>query len=313
MANDRKAVLVLRPTRLEELILRFVTEAQAKFYVEHLGGDFEDYRREHANYLAARKLVDAALRECARVQVLDRRHVPSYLFAPDDIVVALGQDGLVANTMKYLDGQPLVGVNPDAQRYDGVLLPFAPADVPAVMRDVLAGRRAARAVTMAKASLSDAQVIYAVNDLFIGPRSHTSAQYEIALGDAREVQSSSGLIVSTGLGSTAWMKSIVVGACATARQLGGAPARQAADHAYVPTPWDAPYLQFVVREPFPSVATQATLVCGRASAREPLTIRSRMPEHGVIFSDGIESDYLPFNAGVTATVTVAERSGQLIT
>ena len=37
-----------------------------------------------------------------------------------------------------------------------------------------------------------------------------------------------------------------------------------------------------------------------------------MPENGVIFSDGIESDYLAFNAGMQATIGVAERAGRLV-
>ena len=52
--NDRKVVLVTRRTRLEELIARFLTADQARFYVEHLGADFSDYEREHAAYQAAR-------------------------------------------------------------------------------------------------------------------------------------------------------------------------------------------------------------------------------------------------------------------
>ena len=83
-------------------------------------------------------------------------------------------------------------------------------------------------------------------------------------------------------------------------------------HEYQPTPWDAPYLQFAVREPFPSIATETTLVCGRAERSSPLAVRSLMPENGVIFSDGIESDFLAFNTGALATITVAERVGQLI-
>ena len=40
--------------------------------------------------------------------------------------------------------------------------------------------------------------------------------------------------------------------------------------------------------------------------------RSRMPESGVIFSDGMESDYLRFTAGMEATITVAARRGRLV-
>lgn len=308
MANDRKVVLVTRHTRVEELVARFHTLEQARFYVEHLGADFSDYVAEHENYLVARRAVEAALTACARVQLLDRRFLPTYLFAPDDVVVALGQDGVVANTLKYLTGQPLVGVNPDPRRYDGVLLPFNPTDVAKILPQVLEDRRTAKDVTMAKASLSDGQQLYAVNDLFIGPKSHTSARYELHVGPKSEIQSSSGIIVSTGLGSTAWMKSIVTGSLAVAQKLGEPPPT----HPPEPMPWDAPYLRFAVREPFPSVATKAALVFGTTDPKVPMTVLSLMPENGVIFSDGIEGDFLVFNSGIVATISVADRIGHLI-
>lgn len=309
---DRKVIVVTRKTRLEELILRFNSLAQARFYIEHLGADFADYQREFDAYAAARAAVLQAVAAFPRRQVMDRQFLPNYLFGSDDIVVALGQDGLVANTMKYLDGQPLVGVNPERSRYDGLLLPFAPADLGKVLADIVADRRPARSVTMAKATLSDGQALYAVNDFFIGPRSHTSARYEIAMGERREKQSSSGLIVSTGLGSTAWMKSVVTGASAIAAGLGGQAGQPEAAADYRPLPWDAEQLIFAVREPFPSIASQAGLVFGTIEAGRELRLRSLMPEEGVIFSDGIEADYLRFTSGIEASVGLAEKRGALI-
>jgi hypothetical protein len=37
-----------------------------------------------------------------------------------------------------------------------------------------------------------------------------------------------------------------------------------------------------------------------------------MPSGGVVFSDGIEADYLQFNSGSTAIVKAAEESAQLV-
>ena len=96
---DRKVVLITRHTRLEELVARFHTVAQAKFYVEHLGADFSDYEGEHAAYLQAKRLTTVTLQAHGRYQIIDRSFLPNFLFAADDVVVALGQDGLVANTM----------------------------------------------------------------------------------------------------------------------------------------------------------------------------------------------------------------------
>src|SRR5262245_45761026 len=111
--SDRKVVLVTRKTRLEELIARHHTLAQARFYVEHLGADFTDYQREHDACSAARRTVTGVLERHGRYQVVERSFLANFLFAQGDVVLALGQDGLVANTMKYLEGQPLAGINPD--------------------------------------------------------------------------------------------------------------------------------------------------------------------------------------------------------
>ena len=204
---DRKVVLVTRRTRLDELLARHQTLSQARYFVERLGADFGDYQAEHEAYAAARLTVLEALEAHGRYQAVDRSLLPNFVFAPDDVVVALGQDGVVANTIKYLDGHPLLGVNPDPARHDGLLLPFQPMDLSRILPDVLADRRDAKSITLAQARLTDGQALLAVNDFFVGPRSHTSARYRIAFGGRAEVQSSSGVIVSTGLGSTAWMKS----------------------------------------------------------------------------------------------------------
>ena len=302
---DRRIVLVSRKTRLEDLTARFNTVGQARFHVEHLGADFSDYEAEHGTYQQALRDAEAILARFGRVHRLDRGFLPSYIFAPDCLVVVLGQDGLVANTLKYLTAaQPVIGVNPDPARWDGALASFSVAALAQIAKAALAGLRPVSRVTMARASLSDGQELYAVNDLFIGPRSHVSARYEIRQGGRAEVQSSSGLIVSTGLGATGWLRSLLAGAAGIA---GRALEMQGQD-----VSWDAPQLQFTVREPFPSRSTQVGMVFGAITLDAPLLVVSQMAGYGVIFSDGIEADYLEFNAGVTATVEVAARFGRLV-
>ena len=308
-ADDRKVVLIVRATRLDELVARFNTVEQAKFYVEHLGADFGDYLEEQQHYRAAIQEVEVALRASARVQRVDRRYLSNFVFAADDIVVVLGQDGLVANTLKYLDGQHVIGVNPDPRRWDGVLLPFKPADLAKVIPEEIARRRPVKRVTMAKASLNTGAALYAVNDLFVGPRSHVSARYSLKIGKQEEHQSSSGIIVSTGMGSTGWLKSLYAGWAGAAASFGVKPPERALNAAF---PWDADFLHYFVREPFPSRVTGVSLVAGRIPRQAPICIVSEMAENGVIFSDGIESDFLEFNAGSQATIGVAERQGILV-
>ena len=117
--TENKIILVTRPTRVAELKRRFNTRTQAKFYVSHLGQDFSDYEREDEQYANAVRTAQRTLGALGRVQLIDRSFLPNFVFGPQDIVVVLGQDGLVANTVKYLNGQPVVGVNPDPARWDG--------------------------------------------------------------------------------------------------------------------------------------------------------------------------------------------------
>lgn len=307
--TENKIVLVTRRTRLDELIARFNTVGQARFYVEHLGADFTDYQREHDRYRRAVEDATSALGRLGRLQVIDRSFLPNFIFGGDDTIVALGQDGLVANTVKYLATQPLIGVNPDPERWDGVLLPFTISELEKIVPEVFAGKRKLKEVTMAKAELNNGQTLYAVNDLFIGPKSHVSARYTIRLDALEERQSSSGVIVSTGLGSTGWLKSLLAGATAIAGQLGD----WQVHFANMPEmAWDARFLRFTVREPFPSKTSAANLVFGSVTEERPLCILSEMAEHGVIFSDGIEADFVEFNAGTLATISPAERSGRLV-
>ncbi len=306
---DRKVVLVTRRTRLEELVSRHHTLAQARFYLEHLHADFSDYLAENAAYARSLAQVVGSLQAWGRYQLVDRMYLPNFVFAPSDIVVALGQDGMVANTMKYLAGQPLIGVNPEPSRWDGLLLPFEPDGLMALLGDVACDKRPIRAVTMAEVRLADGQVLRAVNDLFIGPRTHTSALYEIEHGAIREVQSSSGIIVATGLGSTAWLKSIVTGSIALAQAVSG----RTSQGGYAAKAWDSDTLTFAVREPFPTRTSQTSLVFGEVSSEQPLKVRSRMPENGVIFSDGMDTDFLRFTAGMEAIVGLASERGRLVT
>ena len=308
MSTPRKVILVTRKTRLQLLLEQHHTLGQAKFYLEHLGASVADYVQENEAYAASLASVMATLQAWGRYQVLDRALLPNFLFAADDIVVTLGQDGLVANTMKYLSGQPLVGVNPEPRRWDSVLLPFEAAQLASLLPTVAADQRALSAVTLAEATLSDGQTLRAVNDLFIGPRTHTSALYDLEFREHTERQSSSGLIVSTGLGSTAWMKSVVTGSLGIAQALGGGKGAPA----YRPTPWDARHLTFAVREPFGSQQSATQLVYGQIEAEEPLRVRSRMPEGGIIFSDGMEADHLAFTAGMEARIGVCAQQGWLV-
>jgi len=320
--TENKIILVTRKTRLDELISRFNTLAQARFYLEHLGADFSQYQDEDRLYKAAIATAQELLARLGRVQIVERGFVPNFVFGKTDTVVVIGQDGLVANVLKYLDSQPVVGVNPDPAQMEGVLLPFVVADLSSLLPQIFHQQHRINKVTMAKAQLTNGHTLYAVNDFFIGAKTHTSARYHLQLGQQQETQSSSGVIVSTGLGSTGWLKSVLAGATSIsaalnnqAKKVSKIAASSSKTTALPQRPamaWDSDYLYFSVREPWPSKNSAANLTFGKITAQHNLQIQSQMPENGVIFSDGIEQDFVEFQAGTLATISIADKQGHLV-
>ncbi|MDE6566818.1 MAG: sugar kinase [Lachnospiraceae bacterium] len=301
-----KIVIVSRKTRLQELVHQYNTVEQAKFYIEHMGVDFSDYIVEDRQYHQVLELVRDTAEHFARVQEIERQFVPNMIFGKQDIVIAVGQDGLVANVMKYLDGQPLLGINPDTARWEGVLLPFEARQLKEILPKVIQRKHQERQITMAEAVAKDGQSMLAVNDLFVGCRTHTSARYDIMWNGEQENQSSSGIIISTGLGATGWYQSVMAQAKRMTELFG---CGKIVDK---PLAWDDSRLTFVVREPYPSRTTQVGIVFGKIEAEDEFRVISKMPENGVIFSDGIEEDAISFRAGTEIAVRIAKRKGKLV-
>jgi hypothetical protein len=171
---------------------------------------------------------------------------------------------------------------------------------------VLEGKSKLREVTLAEVILNDGQRLLAFNDLFIGGHSHVSALYKLGCGKRQETQSSSGVLVATGAGSTGWVSSFFNMAAGVAVFCGGAAGNP------VRMGWEDPRLLYVVREPFISRHSQAGIVAGLLQSGEELTLESLMPSGGVIFSDGMEADFLQFNSGAIARVRAAEQKARLV-
>jgi len=299
------AIIVKNKTRLESLIERFNTKAQAKFYIERLGGNFEDYEIEHDIFQYSLNSLQTQLSKVIKHKTLDRVFMPNFIFSENHLIVVIGQDGLVANTAKYSKGIPIVAVNPDKQRYDGILLPFDTSNFIEGVESVVSNHYESKTMRFAEALLNDGQRLLAFNDLFIGASTHISARYKISYNNKVEEHSSSGLIVSTPAGSTGWLSSIFNMAYGVAGMFEKnlKPKR--------PKLRDNELL-FAVREPFQSIRTQTGITAGIIKNQNRLTIESLMPTSGVIFSDGIESDFIKFNSGSIATTGIAKETAKIV-
>jgi len=210
MSLTPRAVVVRRPTELEELIAHHGTRGQAAFFLSTRGRQINEVERRHERQLSALTAVTSSLPLAWRRGSVLRSDLPRFLFSPEDVIIVVGQDGLVANVAKYLDGQPVIGVNPDPQRNPGVLVPFSPTLAAELLRrSTDPARLPVIARTMVEARMDDGQSLLALNEIFIGPQSHQTGRYTLSLMDGRsERQASSGIIVSSGTGATGWFRSI---------------------------------------------------------------------------------------------------------
>ena len=285
-----RIVLVTRKTPLELLLERYGTAGQVRFYLESRGqrlGPHEEVQGRRDEAMAA--LLRAIPPEQPRTR-LDRSDLDRFVFNPDDLLVVVGQDGLVPNVAKYLDGQLVIGINPDPDRFDGLLCAHAPRAFAGLLEWVRArdGRFVVQSRVMAIARREDGQTLRALNEFYVGSRTHQSSRYVLRAGDREERQSSSGVIVGTGTGSTGWCLSL---------------ARQRGFEARLPAPEERRLVWFV-REPWPSLTTGTDLDFGELAEGQELVIASELGENGVIFADGIESDWIEFLDGHTAHIAL---------
>ena len=293
-------IVVRSKTRLEKLVERFNTKAQAKFYLERSGENFSAIEKEHEAFYLTLSSLNKLLYKLDKYKIIDRSFLPNYLFTEKDLIIGLGQDGIIANIAKYVKGQPIIGFNPNPKVYDGVLLPFVSMEEKQFFK-ILNGDFDTVKVIMAKASFSDGQELLAFNDFFIGPKSHTSARYTIYYENQHEQQSSSGIIVSTGIGSTGWMSSVanmVNGISSSEIEMTLSP--------------ETERLLFAVREPFVSKMSAANICFGTIQTNQKLTVASNMIDNGLVFSDGVESDFISFNVGATVEIALASEKANLV-
>ncbi|WP_186759113.1 hypothetical protein [Arthrobacter alpinus] len=286
-----RLVIVHRRTELQELLERHATRGQAEFFLRTRGRRIDDLQEHHDCLGAALATVRAAVPAHWRRAEVERADLSRFLLTPEDIIAVVGQDGLVANVAKYLNGHLVVGIDPEPGANPGVLVRHTSAAVARLLQGLgTAGQEACLELTTVTARLDDGQEISGLNEVFIGHASHQSARYQLTTPRGEtERHSSSGLIVSTGTGATGWCASI-------AAERGGRA---------LPAPTES-RLAWFVREAWPSPITGASLTEGVLEMGETLRI-TVASDQLVVFGDGMETDRLTASWGQEITVRLGTR------
>lgn len=282
MSLAPRIVLVHRRTELTELLARHGTRGQVEFFLKSRNRTLDEVVDRDQQARQALGEVSAAIPLDWRRGVVEREDLSRFLFAPEDVVVIVGQDGLVANVAKYLTDQPVIGINPDR----GVLARHAPSDAAQLLHNT----NNTEDRTMVEARTDDGQTLHALNEIYVGHPTHQTSRYRIG----GERQASSGILIGTGTGSTGW--------CSSAH-------RERNSRIALPTPAE-PRLVWFVREAWPSPTTSIDHTEGEITD-EALTVDVET-DGLVAFGDGIESDALRLGWGQRLSVGLATRRLRLV-
>lgn len=291
----QRVVIIHRRSELDELLDRHNTRGQAEFFLKTRGRDLAEVDLAHQEQAAAIAHLRTWVPFDWAVAEVEREDLARFTFAPEDIVVVIGQDGLVANAAKYLTGQSVLGVNPQPAIIGGALVRFSIDQAEMAFLDLYEQKTLpSDDLAMVSATSDDGQQLCALNEIFLGHAGHQSARYLLNAGGVKEAQFSSGIIVASGAGATGWAASL-------AHDRGGR---------VLPCLTDS-RLAWFVREAWPSKTTGVSLIDGFLDPGEYLVVEITSEELAA-FGDGIETDRLRLVWGQRVEIGLAEQRLRLL-
>jgi NAD kinase len=212
-------------------------------------------------------------------------------FRGKDLVICVGGDGTVLNSAQYVsNGTPVLTVRSD-KRSAGTLCEIDAEDFETALNQILADKYTVEQWTRAEGRFRDKRM-YSLNEIYVGIKhSPSMARYEIAIDGTTEAQMSSGVVFSTGAGSTAWYGNI-----------------PGSDGTF---PRTAKELRFIVREH--NLTGRYKLTKGIVAPGHTVIVNSKMNIDGCISFDGDSAKRMyDFGKGESVEIRVAETPVNMI-
>mgnify|MGYP001568086546 CR=1 FL=1 len=224
------------------------------------------------------EIVKRVLKKCKlNFKLANRDKLNESQFKDKDLIIAVGGDGTFLRAAQFVDKQLLLGVNADVKNKEGFFMKANEKDFEIKLKHIISNKFRIRKLPRLEAYIDNKKIeTLALNEFFIGPRkSYHAAKYFIEVGGIKERQKSSGILVTTPIGSYAWAKSC----CNKTLSL------------------DSEKYQFVVREPYEGkVFRKYKLKYGILDKSEIVIVSSEMLD-GILVADSVSKEYIFKNGG----------------
>jgi NAD+ kinase len=192
-------------------------------------------------------------------------------FKDKDLIVSVGGDGTMLSASHFIEEQLTLGVNSNPEKSEGALTSVSLKSLGKKLEKIIEKKFKVKKYTREHVRIfKQSSCIfceYALNEVYIGNiNPHHPSNYTIYFNKKSDTQRSSGILISTGTGSTAWYKA-----------MGCWPFKRTKKQ-----------LRFVIREPFSGKIHRIKIRKGKVNNKEKLSIVNQMG-HGLLAIDSIRT------------------------
>ncbi len=243
----------------------------------------------YAKYDKAINLIKGSLRKKdINFKCIERSKLSKNIFKKKHLIIVVGGDGTFLRTAHLVKNELVLGVNSDPKTKEGFFMGSCKDDFDKKVEIFLENRFYVEKLTRLKSKINKKELCLALNEVFIGNKiPYKTSHYKIFLNNKIEEQKSSGVLIGTGSGSNAWLKSV-----------GVKPFSSCSKKSY-----------FIVREPYKGKLTRPLLTKGFISHNQILKIKSEM-NNGIVALDS-NKEYR-FNKGSVIEITLSKNPLRLV-
>ncbi len=157
-------------------------------------------------------------KEAESCRIIEKDFSPVYSWKNDlskkdlegiDLVIAIGGDGTVLSAAHYLIDKPILAVNSSPSTSEGALTTISVDELDDKLKEIKNNNAKEEKLERIEVLINNQPLdLLALNEVFIAnEKAYLISKYNVKFKAKEEEQRSSGIIFSTGTGSTAWFKS----------------------------------------------------------------------------------------------------------